>query len=112
MNAQPPDKTSPRVPRSGLAPYRTRATIDPWRYRTAQARHKPLSRVPKPNRGRAAGFFSFILSIQSQVLCKIIETIDVAGMHKQRLSRCALREDDVVPGQFYMQILDLGSLSG
>jgi hypothetical protein len=87
------------------------ATIDPWRYCTAQVRHKPLSRVPKPNR-RAASFFSFILSIKSQVPCKIIETIDVAGMHKQRLSRCALREDDVVPGQFYMQILDLGSLSG
>ena len=81
------------------------AMIDPWRHRASQARHKPFSCVSEC-KWRATDFVSRVLSKQPQILHEIVETLDIGGIHQKRLGRSALGEDDVVPSQHYMQVLD------
>ena len=81
------------------------ATIYPRRHRAPQTRHNAFSGVSECNR-RATSFVSPVLSKQAQVLHEIVETLDIGRIYEKRLGRSALGEDDVVPSQLYMKVLD------
>ena len=86
-------------------------TIDQRRYCATQARHKPLSTVSKGD-GGATHFVSLVLSKPPQVLCEIVETLNVAGMHEERLRRSAFSKTYVMLSEPYVQILNLGMFDG
>jgi hypothetical protein len=87
------------------------ATIEPWRHRAPQARHKPVSAACKGN-GGAGHFVSLVLSKPPLVLCKIVKTLNVARMHEECLRRSALGKNYVMLGELYVQICNLGRLGG
>jgi hypothetical protein len=87
------------------------ATIDPRRHRATQPRHKPLSAACNGD-GGATHFVSLVLSKPPQVLCEVVKSLDVSGVHEQRLAWSTLSKNYVMLSELYVQVLNLGMFGG